>query len=126
MDASPSIRNSSTLRVPDTRRSCGSSITPSPLANSSVVIGERSATVSVAMLGSGAFGGGTLGHRLFRGALRGRALRERSLCFGATLCRGALRLGPLQARALGGGLLRCGAKLLLCSPLFGRTALLDR
>src|SRR2546430_2349751 len=38
----------------------------------------------------------------------------------------ALRLGSLQPGALGGRLLRGGAKLLLCSSLFGRAPLLDR
>src|SRR2546428_13260894 len=38
----------------------------------------------------------------------------------------ALRLGSRQRRALGGRLLRGGAKLLLCSSLFGRAPLLDR
>src|SRR5207244_8867785 len=77
-------------------------------------------------LGSGALGRGSFGHRLFRGALCGSAFRLRTVGLGATLRGTALRLGSLQRRALGGRLLRGGAKLLLCSSLFGRAPLLDR
>src|SRR5207244_4158261 len=77
-------------------------------------------------LGPGALGRGSFGHRLFRGALFGSVFRFRTVGLGATLRGTALRLGSLQRRALGGRVLRGGAKLLLCSSLFGRAPLLDR
>ena len=63
---------------------------------------------------------------MFRRALCGGALRERTIGLGAALRGTALRLGSLQGRTLGGRLFRGGAKLLLGSPLLGRAPLLDR